>query len=218
MTENIPGIYAQNYRAAQYDGKVAEKRRREALIALQEAQRKGDHRAIINRLYEYTKAVYVGIEALSAIHEAFSEGVRSRCFLDAAREAAWPAAPAPAVVIPCAKCGGDKTPNKRGRMICLPCTRAIAAHGCARAAANRIARRDAVPAPETIPAIAPTRAPTPVIVPDVVHGGQRKPTAVEVFDAVCDTHGLGSSVPRMNPNAGRLKAGECLYPRREATV
>ena len=220
MTENIPGIYAQNYRAAQYDGKVAEKRRREALIALQEAQRSGDHRAIILRLYEYTEAVYAGIKALGAIHEAFSIGVRSRCFTDAAREAAWPAAPAPAVVKVCAKCGEVKTLNKRGQMICRPCSRAIAAHGCARAAAAKIARRDTIPAPNPIPEPVPEVVPAPVKVTtprkkhglDVVANGQKGPPAMEVFDAVCETHGLGASVPRMSPNAGRLKAGESLYP------
>ena len=196
MTENTPAVYAQNYRAAQYDGKVAEKRRREALIALQEAQRSGDHRAIILRLYEYTEAVYAGIKALGAIHEAFSIGVRSRCFTDAAREAAWPAAPAPVVVKVCAKCGEVKTLNKRGQMICRPCSRAIAAHGCARAAAVKIARREAAEAAMTIPA--------PV--------SQKGPTVAEVYGAVCETHGVGASIPRMSPNAGRLKAGESLYP------
>ena len=196
MTENTPAVYAQNYRAAQYDGKVAEKRRREALNALQEAQRRGEGREIINRLYEYTEAVYAGIKALSAIHEAFSVGVRSQCFLDAAREAAWPEAAAPAVVKVCAKCGTDKTPNRAGRMICRLCSKANAAHGCAQAAAASIARREAAEAVETIPA--------PV--------SQKGPTVAEVYDAVCETHGVGASIPRMSPNAGRLKAGESLYP------
>ena len=200
MTENIPGIYAQNYRAAQYDGKVAEKRRREALNALQEAQRRGEGREIINRLYEYTEAVYAGIKALSAIHEAFSVGVRSQCFLDAAREAAWPEAAAPAVVKVCAKCGTDKTPNRAGRMICRLCSKANAAHGCAQAAAASIARREAAEAVETIP--------EPILAPV----SQKGLTVAEVYGTVCDTHGLGASIPRMSPNAGRLKAGESLYP------
>ena len=212
MTHRIPDVYAQNYRAAQYDGRIAEERRREALSALQEAQRRGDEHAAMTLLGQYNSAAQDGLKALTAIHKAFMAGVTARCVASAKHKADS----ASAAVKPCARCGGDKTPNVRARMICRACSQANAAHGCARAAANRIARRDAVPAPEPIPAIAPI--PVPVIAPDVVHGGQRKPTAVEVFDAVCDTHGLGSSVPRMNPNAGRLKAGESLYPRREATV
>ena len=178
MTENIPGIYAQNYRAAQYDGKVAEKRRREALNALQEAQRQGDPHAVISRLTEYSAAVQCGVKALAAIHAAFVAGVTARC------------------VKVCAKCGTDKTLNKRGQMICRPCSRAIAAHGCARAAAVKIARREAAEAVETIPATV----------------SQKGPTVAEVYGAVCETHGIGASIPRMSPNAGRLKAGESLYP------
>ena len=47
---------------------------------------------------------------------------------------------------------------------------------------------------------------------------QKGPTAVEMFDAMCDIHCIGRTVPRMNPNAGRLRAGESLYPRREVAV
>ena len=197
MTENTPAVYAQNYRAAQYDGKVAEKRRREALNALQEAQRSGDYHAIITCLGEYTVAVHAGLSALLVIHAAFVSGVEVRCIVGATREAE----PAPAVVKTCAKCGTDKTLNKRGQMICRPCSRAIAAHGCAAAAAVKIARREAAEAAMTVPA--------PV---------SQKPTVAEVYGAVSETHGIGASIPRMSPNAGRLKAGECLYPRREVTV
>ena len=175
MTHSIPDIYAQNYRAAQYHGKVAEKRRREALNALQEAQRGGDGNEITARLTEYSAAVRVGVKALAAIHAAFVAGVTAKC------------------VKTCAKCGALKTPCAVGRMICRPCSRTVAAHGCARAAAAKIARRDAHGS-------------------GVTANEQKGPTAMEVFDAVCETHGLGASVPRMNPNAGRLKAGESLYP------
>ena len=179
MTENTPAVYAQNYRAAQYDGKVAEKRRREALIALQEAQRSGDPHAVISRLTEYTAAVQSGVKALAAIHAAFVAGVTARC------------------VKVCAKCGEVKALNARGQYRCRPCSRAIAAHGCAAAAAAKIARRVPAPAPEPVPA--------PV--------SQKKKAAAEVYGAVCETHGIGVSIPRMSPNAGRLKAGESLYPR-----
>ena len=188
MTENIPGIYAHNYRAAQYDGKVAEKRRREALCALQEAQRSGDPHAVISRLTEYSAAVQCGVKALAAIHAAFVAGVTARC------------------VKVCAKCGEVKALNARGQYRCPPCSRAIAAHGCAAAAAAKIARRPAAPAPAPIP----EPIPAPV--------SQKGPTVAEVYGAVCETHGIGASIPRMSPNAGRLKAGECLYPRREVTA
>ena len=172
MTENTAAIYAQNYRAAQYDGRIAEKRRREALIALQEAQRRGEGREITERLTEYSAAVQAGVKALAVIHAAFVAGVTAR------------------VVRICDKCGWVKTLNARGQYRCRPCSRAIAAHGCAAAAAAKIARREAAEAaPESVPEpIAP--APVKVALPNYAVG----------------------SVPLMNPNAGRLKAGESLYP------
>ena len=97
---------------------------------------------------------------------------------------------------PCATCGLAKTPRSDGFMICRPCVRASALRaGPLGVAANAALRASA-------------RMPTE----------PREPTAWETFDAMCDLHDIGMTVPQMHPNAGRLKAGESLYPRREVTA
>ena len=94
--------------------------------------------------------------------------------------------------LPCATCGLAKTPRSNGFMICRPCVRASALRaGPLGVAANAALR-------------AAARMPT----------DPREPTAFEVFDAMCDLHEIGATLPQMHPNAGRLKAGESLYPRR----
>ena len=257
----MSNTHTQDYRAAQSDGRIAEERRREALNALQEAQRRGDSAAVIARLAEYTAAVRGAVNALLAIHAAFAAGVKSQC------------------VKTCARCGSVKTPDKRGRHICRTCGQAHTAHICALAAAAKIALRPAeiVEITETIEIVPVVVKIAPVVVafckkrrasvkntdttcPRCGQGktlnvagqlicreckranaarprsgrlaaaraaakheskalsSQKGPTAIEIFDRVCETHGLGASIPRMNPNAGRLRAGESLYPRREVAA
>ena len=95
----------------------------------------------------------------------------------------------------CPKCGKDKTLNAVGQLICRGCMRANGVGNSARATATRKARNDGGWITKGAPV-------------------DKGPTAFEVFDAMCDMHGIGATLPQMHPNAGRLKAGECLYPRR----
>ena len=91
----------------------------------------------------------------------------------------------------CSKCGRARTLNTAGQLICREweCMRANRIRGAAKAAA----------AVRTL-------------------AQQREESALDWFDAMCELHDIGMTVPQMHPNAGRLKAGECLYPRREVTA
>ena len=95
----------------------------------------------------------------------------------------------------CPQCGQGKTMNVAGQLICRECKRTNGVASSTRLAAARAAAKHES---QTL--------------------SSQGPTAFEVFDAVCDLHGIGSSIPRMNPNAGRLRAGESLYPRREVAA
>ena len=102
--------------------------------------------------------------------------------------------------LPCATCGLAKTPRSDGFMICRPCVRASALKaGPMGVAANAAIRAEADKA-------------------EAKRTNRRALSAWETFDAVCELHDIGMTVPQMHPNAGRLKAGQSLYPRREVTV
>ena len=98
--------------------------------------------------------------------------------------------------LPCATCGLAKTPRTDGFMICRPCVRASAIRASSLGVAANAALRAAAQTP----------------------ADPREPTAFDMFDAMCEVNCIGRTVPRMNPNAGRLRAGESLYPRREVAV
>ena len=104
-----------------------------------------------------------------------------------------------AVSMACVKCGVPKTTRTDGALICRPCqartTQRVAAEGSADA--------------DSIAAIRLS----------VQHlGVSMAASALEIFDALCDVQNIVMTVPRMNPNAGRLRAGESLYPRREVAI
>ena len=101
----------------------------------------------------------------------------------------------------CVKCGHLRVLDAGGRTYCRECK--IAAQDWLRlSVSSRLARAEAMRL-ATIAASAEAR---------------REPTAFEIFDSVCDIHCIGRTIPRMNPNAGRLRAGESLYPRREVAA
>ena len=96
----------------------------------------------------------------------------------------------------CAKCGHLRVLDAGGRNYCRECMSAINTRNAARATASRKVRSGGGWAvKDTL----------------VCQKGQ---TAIEMFDAMCEVNCIGRIIPRMNPNAGRLKAGESLYPRR----
>ena len=108
----------------------------------------------------------------------------------------------------CGKCGLARTTNEVGQLICRPCMRANSIRSAAQGTATRRARADggwSVMNKKKVGAQVAAPVDTGL-------------TAWETFDAMCDLHGIGATLPQMHPNAGRLKAGESLYPRREVMV
>ena len=120
----------------------------------------------------------------------------------------------------CRLCGQQKSAQEAGRLVCRPCMREKAARKrrkftclpCATCGLAKTPRTDGFmicrPCVRAAATKAETRTPTDL----------REPTAWETLDAVCELHNIGMTVPQMHPNAGRLKAGQSLYPRREVTV
>ena len=109
----------------------------------------------------------------------------------------------------CGKCGLARTTNEVGQLICRPCMRANSIRSAAQGTATRRARTGGGwPVRGAIKAAAEART----------LAEQRQESALDWFDAMCDLHDIGMTVPRMSPNAGRLEAGQSLYPRREVTA